>query len=65
MNLIGENVTSARYGIGTITSIDSGYMTIQEKNANRHMNRKRSHFACSPRSRFPLVTFAYGNAYYH
>ena len=29
MNLIGENVTSARYGIGTITSIDSGYMTIQ------------------------------------
>ena len=29
MNLIGEKVTSARYGIGTITSIDSGYMTIQ------------------------------------
>lgn len=29
MNLIGEKVTSARYGIGTIISIDSGYMTVQ------------------------------------
>ena len=29
MNLIGEKVTSARNGIGTITSIDGGYMTIQ------------------------------------
>ena len=29
MNLIGEKVVSARYGIGTIISIDSGYMTVQ------------------------------------
>ena len=29
MNLIGEKVTSARNGIGTIASIDGGYMTVQ------------------------------------
>ena len=29
MNLIGEKVINAKFGIGTITSIDSGYMTVQ------------------------------------
>ena len=29
MNLIGERVTSARYGKGTIVSIDGSYMTVQ------------------------------------
>ena len=29
MNLIGEKVTSTRYGIGTITSIDGSHMTVQ------------------------------------
>lgn len=29
MNLIGERVTSARYGKGTIVSIDESYMTVQ------------------------------------
>ena len=29
MNLIGEKVTNAKNGIGTITSIDGGYMAVQ------------------------------------
>ena len=29
MNLIGEKVINAKFGTGTITSIDSGYMTVQ------------------------------------
>ena len=29
MNLIGEKVKNPRYGVGTITSIDSGYMIVQ------------------------------------
>ena len=29
MNLIGERVTSARYGKGTVVSIDGSYMTVQ------------------------------------
>ena len=29
MNLIGEKVVNARYGVGTITAIEGGYMTVQ------------------------------------